>query len=95
MTASRRYRTAGRLVLIASAVVAVILVLHIVLVLLNANPDNALASTDTSWAGTIAHWFVDLFRPSSYKLGVVINYGIATLVWLAAGRAVASVLNRL
>lgn len=81
--------------MVAAAVVAVILVLHIIFVLLGANSGNAIVSTDASWASTIAQWFLGLFTPSSYKLAVFLNYGIATLVWLAAGRIVASVVNRL
>jgi hypothetical protein len=83
------------MVLIAAAVVAVILVLHIVFVVLGANTGNPIVSTDASWAGTIAQWFVGLFTPSDYKLETFLNYGIATLAWLAAGRIVASVVNRL
>ncbi|MGH6655894.1 MAG: hypothetical protein ACRDVE_11900 [Actinocrinis sp.] len=88
------HRSAGRLVELAAAVIAVIIVLHILFVLVGANGGNSIVSTDADWASTLAAWFRDLFTLSNAKLSVVVNYGLATLFYLAVGRIVAAFVNR-
>jgi len=80
-----RRRAAGDLVFLAAAIIAIILILHIIFVLLDANPNNDIVRTDADWAGWLATWFKDLFTPSNPKLNVFLNYGLATLVYLAIG----------
>ena len=92
--AEYRYRSAGRWVIVAGAIIAVIIVLHIIFVLIGANAGNSIVSTDANWSWHLAAWFRDLFTPSNYKLSVVLNYGIAALFYLAIARIVASVLDR-
>lgn len=93
--AESAYRTsAGRLVELAALIIATIIVLHIIFVLVDANAGNALVRTDADWSSTLAAWFRDLFTLSNAKLGVVVNYGLAALFYLALGRIVASVVNR-
>ncbi|MFD0630870.1 hypothetical protein ACFQ9X_03615 [Catenulispora yoronensis] len=43
--------------------------------------------------GWLATWFKDLFTPDSPKLNVFLNYGLATLVYLAVGGILRRVLN--
>ncbi len=86
--------SAGRIVELAAIVIAAINVLHIIFVLVSANGGNAIVSTDTDWASTLAAWFRDLFTPSNAKLAVVVNYGLAALFYLAVGRIVAALVNR-
>ncbi|MBW8805607.1 MAG: hypothetical protein JF587_17415 [Catenulisporales bacterium] len=88
-----RRRAAGDLVFLAAAVIAIILILHIIFVLLDANPNNDIVRTDADWAGWLATWFKDLFTPSNPKLNVFLNYGLATLVYLAIGGILRRVLN--
>jgi hypothetical protein len=92
--AEYRNRSAGRFVLLAVAVIAVIIVLHIVFVLIGANAGNSIVSTDANWSYHLAAWFRDLFTPSNYKFAVVLNYGIAALFYLVVGRIIASVVDR-
>lgn len=79
---------------LAAIVIAVIIVLHIIFVLIGANGGNSIVSTDADWAGTLAAWFKNLFTPSNYKLAVTLNYGLAALFYLAIGRIVATLINR-
>lgn len=86
--------SAGRAIMLAAFVIAAIIVLHIIFVLVGANGGNSIVSTDADWASTLAAWFRDLFTPSNYKLAVVINYGLAALFYLAVGRIIATLVNR-
>jgi ABC-type uncharacterized transport system permease subunit len=86
-------RAAGDLVFIAVTVIAIILVGFIVFVLIGANAQNDIVKTDADWSGFFATWFKDLFTPKSYKLNIFLNYGLATLVYLAVGGILRRVLN--
>ena len=79
----------------AAGVIALILVLHIVLVLVEANPGNTIVSTDADWARHLAAWFDGLFTTSSAKWNTVLDYGLATVVYLTIGRLVAGLVERL
>ncbi|HET9170628.1 MAG TPA: hypothetical protein VFN97_14400 [Actinospica sp.] len=91
---SRRYSGLGAVIMLIVGVIVVILVLHIVLVLLGANPGNTLVSTDADWARHLAAWFDGLFNTSSAKWNVVLDYGIAAIVYLVVGRLLAGVTER-
>lgn len=94
-----RYRghawAAGRVLFLAAAVIALIIVLHIFFVLVGANPNNAFVSTDASWAWHLAAWFRDLFNPSNYKLAVFLDYGIAAAFYLLIGRLAERLVDRI
>jgi hypothetical protein len=85
--------SAGRAILFAATTIAAIIVLHIVFVLVDANSANAIVSTDSDWASTLGGWFKDLFTPSSHKLAVTLNYGLAAIFYLVIGRVVAALVN--
>jgi hypothetical protein len=93
-TATSEQRTAGRVIEILAIVIAVILVLHIVFVLLGANAGNDIVRTIGDWATWFATWFLNMFTPSSYKLAVTLNYGLAAICYLLVGRILATVINR-
>lgn len=93
--AEYKYRSAGRFVLLVAAVIAVIIVLHIVFVLIGANTGNTIVSTDANWAYHLAAWFRGLFTPKDYKLSVFLNYGLAALFYLVVGRILASAVERI
>ena len=86
-------RAAGDLVFIAAAVIAIILVVHIIFVLIGANGHNDIVRTASDWAGFWATWFKDLFTPKDPKLNVFLNYGLATVAYLALGGVLRRVLN--
>jgi hypothetical protein len=66
---------------IGYAIVAV-LVLHILLTVLQANPANALTSLITRLAAMFDLGLSNLFLLSDPMLDVAVNYGAAALAWL-------------
>jgi hypothetical protein len=93
MYAVRSRRAAGDLIFVAAVIIAIILILHIIFFCLDANAGNDIVRTDADWAGWLATWFKDLFTPDSPKLNVFLNYGLATLFYLAVGAVLRRVLN--
>jgi hypothetical protein len=83
------------LVWLLAVVAAAFLVLYIILVLFEANPSNDLVNFISDVANKLARVFRDLFDVNDRKLEIVINYGLAALVYLAVGRVVARALNRI
>lgn len=78
-----------------TAVFVGILVLHILLVLLEANPGNSLVQHISNWAGDISGWSKDLFTPDSYKARVFVNEGLAAVVYALVGGALSRASTRL
>lgn len=82
------------LVIAAATVIALILVLHIVFVAFETNPDNPIVNFVKGVAGTLAWVFKDLFVPENERIKVLVNFGLAAVVYLVAGSLVASLLRR-
>src|ERR1700728_2244741 len=93
-TAARRHGAMGALIMAAVAIIAFILLLHILFVLIGTNPGNSIVSTDANWAGHLAAWFKGMFTTSSAKWNTVLDYGLATIVYLIVGRVFSSVVER-
>jgi hypothetical protein len=74
---------------------AVVLVLHVLLTVGGANPDNGITRTVAELAEPLALGFEDLFTPEDPKLNVLVNHGIAALFWLTARGLVLRLLRRL
>lgn len=74
---------------------AVILVLHVIFTVGNANAGNGIVSWIRGWADTLSLGFKDLFEPNDAKLRVLVNYGIAALFWLIVSSIVARLLRRI
>ncbi|OLR89679.1 YggT family protein [Actinokineospora bangkokensis] len=93
-----RARAAG---LVASAVgwvgrlIALVLVVHVVLVMGNANPDNPIAGFVRSLAEPLALAFKTLFTPEDAKLGLLVNYGLAAVFWLVVASVATRLIRRL
>src|SRR4051794_14100716 len=86
---------ASRIVFAIGSLIARVLVTHIVLDLLNANPANGFVAFIAKWAGYLAVWFKDLFPPANQSLRVILNYGIAAVFWLLVAALLARLLRRL
>ena len=86
--------TIARLVHLAAAVVALILIAGILLGVLKANPSNDIVSAVRDAARTLAGPFQGLFNLSSHRVEVAVNWGIAAVVWYALGRLVMRLLLR-
>jgi hypothetical protein len=79
---------------IGYAIVAVLL-LHICLVLLQANPANAFASLITRLAGVFDLGLSNLFLVDDPRVSVVLNYGAAALAWLLITAVVVRLASRI
>jgi hypothetical protein len=77
-----------RVVRAVCAAAITVLSLHVLFVVLDANPDNWMVGMTRGLADAFVLSFRDLFIPDSAKLRVVINYGLAALAYLAARQAV-------
>lgn len=86
--------TAANLVRILAMIICVLLALHIAFAVFSANQDNAIVRTVNDWADWFAWRFRDMFVPKDERVGVLVNYGIAAVVYLVAGRVVASLIRR-
>jgi hypothetical protein len=103
LTTTRANRHAGaaiarasiaRAVMLLAGTVALILVLGIVLVVLEANRSNDLVQLVRDAAQFLAGPFDGLFALDSNKAEKAVNWGIAAVVWLALGRLIARLLVR-
>ncbi|WP_141281965.1 hypothetical protein [Pseudonocardia hydrocarbonoxydans] len=74
--------------------IVLVLVVFIVLTLLDANPDNGLTTIVRDLANTFNLGLSDLFQPEEPKLGVVLNYGTAALIWFAITTVVVRLVRR-
>jgi hypothetical protein len=80
---------------IVTGVIVAILVLHILLVLLEANPGNALMETLSDWAEDLSAWSKDLFTPDNPKARVFVNEGLAAIVYFFVGGALSRAARRI
>ena len=87
-TAARVFRTIGY------AIVAVLL-LHIVLTLLQANPANAVAKLVSRLAATFDLGLSNLFLVDDAMLAVLLNYGAAVLAWVLITAVVVRLVSRI
>jgi hypothetical protein len=74
--------------------IVAILVVHIVLTLLEANPANGLTAGIADLATYFNLGLDNLFLPAEPKLAVTLNYGTAALVWLIITAVVTRLVRR-
>jgi len=96
MTASRRsgLSQAGVALQVIADIVAAIIGLWILLYVLDANPGNDLVVVVQDAARWLAGWSYDLFTIDTDWVRVLVNYGIAAVVYLAIGHGLAVRLRR-
>jgi hypothetical protein len=94
LAARRGLSGVARIVRLITTVVVGLILIGIVLVLLEANRDNAIVD----WLIGAAHWLVgpfdDIFQPDGHKARVAINWGLAAALYALAGNLIARVLRR-
>ena len=93
-TARRGMDALAAVLRIVGMLIVTVLVLHIVLTLLDANPANALAGLIHETADTFNLGLQDLFLPPDPKLAVLLNYGTAALLWFAITTIVVRLVRR-
>ena len=74
---------------------AVILVVHVLLTVGSANPQNGITTFFADWAQPVALGFKNLFTPGDPKLLVLVNYGLAALFWLIVSAVLTKAIRRL
>lgn len=74
---------------------AVVLVVHVLLTVGGANPDNGITQFFDNVAQPLALAFKDLFTPENADLRVLVNYGIAALFWLVLSAIASRMIRRL
>jgi uncharacterized protein (DUF697 family) len=84
----------GTIVALIGSIVAAIIVLGIALVLLKANPGNALVKDIHDVAKALAGPFDGMFTIRHHRTELAVNWGIAAVVWFALSRLIAGVLHR-
>lgn len=84
----------ARVIDLVTAVVCVLIVVGILLVVLGANLDNAIAGRLHTWADTLTNPFHGLFTPKGQKARIAVNWGLALAVYFVIGRALASLVRR-
>jgi len=84
----------ARVIGLVTVVVCVLIVVGILLVVLGANLDNAIAGRLHTWADTLTNPFHALFTPNGHKLRVTVNWGLALVVYFAIGRVLAAGVRR-
>ncbi len=84
----------ARAILLVASLVFLVIALGIVLVVLGANPQNAVVQLVTAAARFLVGPFDGLFTLRDLRLATAVNWGIAAFVWLIAGALVAGLLRR-
>jgi hypothetical protein len=85
----------GGLVRFVTGLFAAVLVVHIVLVVLGANPANAVARVIAAFADALTLGLRDLFVLGNPTLQVIVSYGLPALVWLVIGAVIVGLLRLL
>ena len=93
----RRRRTVGvvcTVINVICAIFAVVLALHIILVIGNANQGNGFAAMINDWSGAVSLGLRDLFVPESEKVRTFLNDGLAAIAWLVIASLLTYLIRR-
>jgi uncharacterized protein YggT (Ycf19 family) len=89
-----RYRSPGGVIQTIAGIIAAILIVGIVLVLIKANPNNDIVQFIHNIGAFFARPFRDLFPRANPREDILINWGIAALVYLLIGAIIARLARR-
>jgi hypothetical protein len=84
----------ARIIGLITLLVVLTIVLGIVLVVLKANPDNAIVDAIREAAKYLSKPFDAIFEMDKRRTEIAVNWGIAAVVYLIAGRVLARVVSR-
>jgi hypothetical protein len=84
----------ARAIVAVAVLVFLVLVVGILLVVLDANPQNVIVQIVTGVAGFLVGPFDGLFILRDAQLETAVNWGIAGFVWLIVGLLLAGLLPR-
>ncbi|MFC5060850.1 hypothetical protein [Actinomycetospora atypica] len=85
----------GGVVRLVTGLFATILVVHVVLRVLGANPDNTVSQLVAAGADGLTLGLRDLFVLGDPTVQVIVSYGLPALVWLLVGAVVVGILRLL
>lgn len=91
---SQGSHTAGTVVSVISGLIASVLALHIVFVIFEANQGNQFALFIHDTAQSLSLGMGPLFTPGNAKTGVLLNYGLAAVLYLGAGHLLSRLFRR-
>ncbi|MEV0085858.1 hypothetical protein [Saccharopolyspora sp. NPDC050642] len=86
--------TIGRVIQVFTALIALVFVLHIIFSVAGANQDNDFVAFTYGVAKFFVFGLGDVFTPDDATIGLILNYGLAALIYLFAGRIIARALKR-
>jgi hypothetical protein len=84
----------ARVVSLITSVVVGLIVVGIVLVLLEANRDNAIVDWLVGAADFLSQPFHGIFTPDGRKAQVAVNWGLAAVIYALVGGLIARLLRR-
>lgn len=84
----------GSAVTLVSLLIVLLLALHIIFVVGGANPSNPWTGVVSTWAAQLDLGLGHLFAFADPRLTVLVNYGIAAIIWLIIGRVVRYFIQR-
>lgn len=87
-------RAVANVIHVVTGLVVSVFVLHILFVVLGANHGNGFVVFIRMLARTLVLGLGDVFTPDDAVLGVVLNYGLAALVYLVVGQLIIRALRR-
>ena len=91
----RLVRTINAVIHLVCVLFAFVLALHIILVLGSANSGNNFAQAIADWAGAVSLGLRNLFTPDGEKLRVLLNDGLAAVIWLVIGAILTDLVTRI
>ena len=86
--------TVANIIRVVVGLIVTIFVLHILFVVFHANHGNEFVSFVYMLAKTFVLGLGDVFTPNDAVLGVVLNYGLAALVYAVLGQLIIKLLRR-
>lgn len=93
-SARRLLGALASLVRLVCRLIALLLVLYIAFVWGRANPANSWTVVVTNWAQRLNLGLGNLFSQPDPRVAVLINYGIAVVIWLVVGTVLSRLLRR-
>jgi hypothetical protein len=89
-----RYRSPGSVITTIAGIVAAIIVIGIVLVLIKANPNNQIVDFILDVGRFLTTPFHNLFPQDNPRQDILVNWGIAAIVYLIVGALIARLVRR-
>lgn len=89
-----RATTIANIIHVVAGLIAICFVLHIVFVLFGANQNSGVVSFSSLIAKVFLLGFGNVFTPSNATLGVVLNDGLAAIIYVVVGQLLTRTLRR-